>query len=28
VLTMGTLLVASRFIQIDKAISQTTAGQQ
>lgn len=27
VLTMGTLLVASRFIQIDKAISQTTAGQ-
>jgi putative spermidine/putrescine transport system permease protein len=26
-LTLGTLMVASRFIQIDKALSQTTAGE-
>lgn len=27
-LTLGTLLVASRFVQIDKAISQTTVGER
>ena len=27
VLTLGTLMVASRFIQIDKALSQTTVGE-
>jgi putative spermidine/putrescine transport system permease protein len=27
-LTLGTLLIASRFIQIDKAVTQTTAGNQ